>query len=417
MENDWKEQRSQIIGLGENSFKKSYYPELQLKISELEASNKILQKREALLNEIQQLTKVGGWEYDIHSGKSFWTDELYRLHEIPNDSDIDHLDESQKFYSPKDKQTISDAFNRACKYGEAYDLEFPFTTFKGKHLWIRTTAQAVYEENEIVRVVGNIMDITERKGAEEEIRKLNQELEKRVIERTSQLEAANKELEAFSYSVSHDLRAPLRHINGYIDLLKKRFPESLPEKGQEFLNNISESVIKMGELIDDLLQFSRTGRLELKYSKLNMNSLVEESVREVKFESVGRNIEWIINPLPVVLGDGNLLKLVWTNLLSNATKFTRKKEKAIIEIECKDSEMEYIFSVRDNGVGFDMQYAQKLFGVFQRLHSTADYEGTGIGLANVQRIINRHGGRVWAEAEVEKGAIFYFALPKNKNQP
>ena len=242
------------------------------------------------------------------------------------------------------------------------------------------------------------------------------ELETKVKERTVQLEAANKELEAFSYSVSHDLRAPLRHISGYIDLLKRRYPDSLPERGQQFLNNISESSIQMGLLIDDLLQFSRTSRQEIRYDKLNMYSIVKESITIIQHDNGGRKIEWAIAPLPVVWGDNNLLKLVWINLLSNAAKFTRKKEKARIEIEYREDETEYTFSVQDNGAGFDMQYSQKLFGVFQRLHSIAEYEGTGIGLANVQRIIARHGGRTWAEAELEKGAKFYFTLPKNKNK-
>jgi len=243
-----------------------------------------------------------------------------------------------------------------------------------------------------------------------------EKLEIKVKDRTVLLEAANKELEAFSYSVSHDLRAPLRHINGYIDLLNRRFPDSLPEKGQQFLKNISDSATQMGMLIDDLLLFSRTSRQELRYDKLNMQILVQEVIKLIDQENTGRKIEWAISTLPNVLGDNNLLKLVWINLLSNAAKFTRKKDQASIQIQCQENEKEYIFSVRDNGAGFDMQYAQKLFGVFQRLHSSADYEGTGIGLANVQRIIIRHGGRTWAEAEVEKGATFYFTLPKNINE-
>jgi len=242
-----------------------------------------------------------------------------------------------------------------------------------------------------------------------------EELEKKVRDRTFLLEATNKELEAFSYSVSHDLRAPLRHISGYIDLLNRRFPESLPEKGKQYLKNISDSAIQMGLLIDDLLQFSRTSRQELVFDKLNMQTLVQESVKVIQHYNEGRKIEWIIAPLPDVWGDNSLLKLVWLNLLSNAVKFTKKKEIAKIEIDCKETEKEFVFSVSDNGTGFDMQYSQKLFGVFQRLHSSAEYEGTGIGLANVQRIVMRHKGRVWAEAELEKGAKFYFTLPKIKN--
>ena len=225
---------------------------------------------------------------------------------------------------------------------------------------------------------------------------------------------ANKELETFSYSVSHDLRAPLRHINGYVDLLLSRFCDSLPEKGQHYLNNIADSSRQMGMLIDDLLQFSRIGRQVKRLVDIDMNIIVNAEVESIKQENPGRNIEWRIAKLPQVYGDQALLHLVWTNLLSNAVKFTRTREKAIIEINGLDENDEFIFSVRDNGVGFDMQYAQKLFGVFQRLHPTDEFEGTGIGLANVHHIILRHGGRTWAEAEPDKGATFNFSLPKNK---
>jgi signal transduction histidine kinase len=247
--------------------------------------------------------------------------------------------------------------------------------------------------------------------SEQDVKRLNEELEQRVMIRTAQLESTNLELESFSYSVSHDLRAPLRHISGYADLLARRFHDFLPDQGKHFLVSIVDSAHQMGLIIDDLLQFSRAGRQELQLSRTDMNTILQDALKVIKPETKGRHIEWIHAPLPLVFGDQNLLILVWINLLSNAVKFTKAQKLARIETGFKKEKKEYIFFIQDNGPGFDMQYADKLFGVFQRLHSAQEFEGTGIGLASVRRIIAKHGGRTWAEAELNKGAKFYFTLP------
>jgi PAS domain S-box-containing protein len=265
------------------------------------------------------------------------------------------------------------------------------------------------EREQPIAVLETNNDITVRKRWEQEIQSLNQELAKRSTE----LEAINKELEAFAYSVSHDLRAPLRHMASYTELLRKKASSTLDEKCSHYIQMTLDSANRMGKLIDDLLAFSRIGRTETQKTLFSLTQLVREAVTEVRDDAEGRNIAWKIGALPDFYGDRSMLRLVLVNLISNAIKFTRTRPQAEIEIGCADGNSnDLVVLVRDNGVGFDMRYANKLFGVFQRLHQADAFEGTGIGLATVQRIIHRHGGRVWAEGVVDSGATFYFSAPK-----
>ena len=253
-------------------------------------------------------------------------------------------------------------------------------------------------------------DITEQKEAAEKIARLNASLQHQA----AQLLEANKELESFSYSVSHDLRAPLRHIQGYVEMLQKNVDGQLSDKARRYLKTINEASVDMGQLIDDLLSFSRMGRMEMSEGTVDLNHLLTEALHGLESTTQQRNIEWKISPLPVVVGDGPVLRQVLVNLVGNAVKYTRPRDPAKIEIGAAGEEDgRLILFVRDNGVGFDMQYAHKLFGVFQRLHRADEFEGTGIGLANVRRIISRHGGRVWAESKPGEGSTFYFTLKRS----
>lgn len=258
-------------------------------------------------------------------------------------------------------------------------------------------------------VVGR--DITDRKRSEQAILELNRTLERRVQERTSALRAANEELESFSYSVSHDLRAPLRHVMGYVNLLMQESGGQLSDKAHRYVHTIREASQEMGRLIDDLLSFSRMGRTEMEETPVDVDRLVEELQAQLEVDWRGRDVHWKIPPLPAVIADPAMLRQVFLNLLGNSLKYTRPRKPAVIEVGCAGREEDrVVFYVRDNGVGFDPRYAHKLFGVFQRLHHSSDFEGTGIGLANVRRIIARHRGRTWAEGQVDGGATIYFTL-------
>ena len=311
-------------------------------------------------------------------------------------------------------------------YGALYLLEKlgadEFTAEDERVIATLAAQAAVAYEN--ARLYGEIQrrtaelksEVSERKQAEEQIGKLNEELERRVNERTAELTAINAELEAFAYSIAHDLRAPLRHVIGFSRILVEEHGAGLEPETRQHLDRIHESARHMGNLVDDLLNLSRVGRKELHRQVTGLNSLVTEALSELKSEIEDRAIEWKIGRLPFVDCDPGLMKQVFTNLLSNALKYTRPRERAVIEVDQTTVDGQPVVFVRDNGVGFDMKYADKLFGMFQRLHRSEDFEGTGVGLAIVQRIIHKHGGRIWVEAELNRGARFYFTLPSPEGE-
>ncbi|MGV8121523.1 MAG: response regulator [Candidatus Xenobiia bacterium LiM19] len=383
---------------------------LRQQIDEHLSTMEMLRESEEKFRRIVDMANEGIWMLDKDIRTILVNDQMARMLGCQVGEMAGQLVESFMFEEDvPDNQKKMD--NR--RQGIAEHYERRFRCKDGQTLWTLVSATPVFDsEHHFNGTFAMFTDITERKRAEEEIQTLNIELDQRVRERTAQLEAANEELEAFSFHVAHDLRAPLLHVEGFIEILQERTKGILDEKNQHYMTVISDSAKLMGDLIDDLLSFSRMGRQEMSRMQVDLGVLVQEAICEFEPETAGRAINWNIESLPVVTGDRAMLRIVLVNLISNALKFTKLREHAEIEIGClPDRENELVIFIRDNGVGFDMKYADKLFGVFQRLHKPEDFEGTGIGLANIRRIITRHGGTTWAEGKVDHGASVYFSLP------
>jgi signal transduction histidine kinase len=384
--------------------------------AELLQRSEVLKGSQEGLAEAQRMAHLGNWELDPTTNRLVWSDEIYRIFGLdPQQHEASAMPLLAAIH-PGDRERVTATYARRGLDGVPYDLVYQIVRASDQEIrYVREICEPVRGEGGmLLRLRGTLHDITEMKRAEEEIHQLNQELERRVIERTARLEAANRELETFSYSVSHDLRAPLRHIDGFLGLLKRKLGPTLDDESRHYVATISEAALRMAALIDDLLTFSRMGRAAMIRTELDLGDLVQEVVREFETETKDRVIDWRIAEFPVVTGDRAMLRVALVNLISNALKFTQPRERTEIEIGwLPDQAMETVVFVRDNGVGFDMKYVDKLFGVFQRLHGVDEFEGTGIGLANVRRVIERHGGRTWAEGKVDGGATFFFSLPQS----
>jgi PAS domain S-box-containing protein len=370
-----------------------------------------LKKSEERYRFAQQAAHIGSWEWDVLTDTLFWSDEMYSLFDkdpmrfTPTNAAV--MDCIVPEDNPRTAKAVDDSFTK----GLPFDVEYRITNSMGKVKWLHSMGKFVFSTlGQPLLAAGTIQDITEQKRSEEEIRKLNAELEQRVADRTVQLENSNKELEAFAYSVSHDLRAPLRGIDGWSLVLLEDYGDQLDEKGHMYLERVRSETQRMGYLIEDLLELSRVTRIEMQIAHVDLSSLVHTIIARMQASQPDHSVEMVIQPGLSATGDAALLTIALTNLLDNAWKFTSKRPQARIEFGQMDVDSRETFFIRDNGVGFDMAFAHKLFGAFQRLHKAADFPGTGVGLATVQRIIHRHGGQVWVDAEVNQGATFFFTL-------
>lgn len=368
---------------------------------------------EALYKEAERIARFGTWHSDQRSGRTVMSEGSYRiLGYEPNEISPSANFFLQSIY-PDDLLEIQKLFSQSAPSPETKDIDFRMKDKYGNTIYVNSQFQIKYDAKGMpASIIGFNQDITKQKEAELKIMQLTQTLEKKVAERTSQLEQSIKELESFSYSVSHDLRAPLRVINGYSKLLMDEHHDTLEPEAIDYIRTVNENAIQMGQLIEDLLNLSRLGLESLDKTEVDMKTLVEMTLYEHKLSHENTPDNITIGDLHPAVCSRNLMKQVWVNLLTNAIKYSSKKENPSIQISSYITEGEIVYFIKDNGAGFDMKFADRLFGVFQRLHNKQDFEGTGVGLALVHRIISRHGGRVWAEGVPDKGATFYFTLPR-----
>ncbi len=385
--------------------------ELQRTLAERKQAESALRESDTRLRLALAAGRMGTWSLELSNGERVrLSPELESLFGFTPGQFDGSLGSLMALIVPEDREVVRQGIANTSSQPGEHELQFRFLAPGRSPGWLLARGRAETEGGKSVRLAGVGIEITAQKEAEQEVLRLNRELERRVGERTSQLEAINKELEAFSYSVSHDLRAPLRSVRGFSEVLLERYADKLDARGKEFLRRVCESSQHMDRLIEDLLKLSRVGRSELQHRPVDLSALATAIAGDLQQAEPQRSATVLIAPGLKAHGDERLLRIVLENLLRNAWKFTSKAPEARIEVGLRRGEPPAFF-VRDNGAGFDMAYADRLFGVFQRLHSSSEFPGTGIGLATVQRIINRHGGRVWAEGAVNKGAAFYFTIP------
>jgi PAS domain S-box-containing protein len=383
---------------------------------ELAASNEALRQNRETLGLAQKAARMGAWARDVTTGRSTWTSELEDLFGMEPGS-ITFQDTSQMWPNlvhPDDLAAVDKAVVQALQAVSEFSCEFRIIRPDGKLRWISARGSVLPDgDGRPNRMVGISIDVTEQKLAEEQFRDLNASLEFRVAERTRDLSNANKELESFSYSVSHDLRAPLRTIDGFSLALLEDCADKLDDLGSGHLKRIRAATQRMGQLIDDLLNLSRVTRAQLTSHTFDLSAVVSSVADDLQASQPERQVAWHIQPGLSVTGDPQLLRVAVENLLNNAWKYTSRRPSASIGFGKTDHNGCSAYFVKDDGAGFDPAYADRLFGAFQRLHTAAEFPGTGVGLATVQRIVHRHGGRIWAESAVDHGATFFFTLAQS----
>ena len=358
-----------------------------------------------------EASNTGTWDWDLRTNTIAWDEFSHRLFGLKPGELGGKYEDFLRIVHPAHQTAVFEAIEHTIKSGRELAVEFQVIWPDSTVRYLAARGSAILDFNGIpIRMTGVCLDVTERKHAEEEIRSLNAELEQRVTLRTAELTASTREMEAFTYSVSHDLRAPLRHIIAFAEILKEESGNKLQPQSQEYVDRIINSARNLSRLVDDLLNLARIGRQGISRKQTNLNKIIDEVIADLGPDVNNRRIEWKIESIPVTACDPVLVKQVWANLISNAVKYTRPRTVAVIEIGLTDHMGEMALFIRDNGVGFDMKFVDKLFGVFQRLHRAEDFEGTGVGLATVERILQKHGGKVWAESKPNSGTVFYFTL-------
>jgi PAS domain S-box-containing protein len=389
---------------------------LALDVTEQAAAERLLLDREALLKRTSHMARVGGWEFDALTGEGQWTDEIARIHDL--DPSVEpSVAMGVGYYSEQSRPLIEQAVADAVDLALPYDIELDIISATGVHKWVRTTGEPVVENGKVVRVRGMMQDVTERRGVEEEVRQLNVDLERRVELRTAEVTAANKELEAFSYAVSHDLRAPLRAMTGFAQALEEDYGDSLDAEAKGYIDHIAAGGRRMSALIDGLLLLSRSTRGDLLREPIDVSTLSDRIFAELTSQDPQRDVAVVVAPDLSIDGDPRMIDALMRNLLGNAWKYTRGAEHAKIVVSGHDDpEGNPSICVADNGAGFDPAYAAQLFKPFQRLHTQDEFPGIGIGLATVSRIVERHGGWIAADGAVGEGARFCFTLPKTRRE-